>query len=135
MAQAKSRCILSAAVCLALGGMPCGLSLWAQGQQAPKADLVLIHGHILTEDASDSTAQAIAIQGQRIVAVGTDAAIMAMAGPATHVIDLQGRTATPGLIDSHAHIAAGGVNELFHVDLSDAASVAEVVRRVQAGIA
>ena len=132
MAQAKSRCILSAAMCLALGGMPCGLSLWAQGQQAPKADLVLIHGHILTEDASDSAAQAIAIQGQRIVAVGTDAAIMAMAGPATHVIDLQGRTATPGLIDSHAHIAAGGVDEVFHLQLSDARSVAQIVERVAA---
>jgi len=79
------------------GGIPCGLSLWAQQQQAQKADLVLIHGHILTEDATDSAAQALAIQGQRIVAVGKDAAIMALAGPATQVIDLQGRTATTGL--------------------------------------
>ena len=97
MGQPKSSCILSAAMCLALGGMPCALRLWAQKQQAPKADLVLIHGHILTEDASDSAAQAIAIQGQRIVGVGTDAAIVAMAGAATRVIDLQGRTATTGL--------------------------------------
>jgi len=39
------------------GGIPCGLSLWAQQQQAQKADLVLIHGHILTEDATDSAAR------------------------------------------------------------------------------
>lgn len=119
-------------MCLALGGMSCELSLWAQERQAPKADLVLIHGHILTEDASDSAAQAMAIQGQRIVAVGTDAAVMAMAGPATHVIDLRGRTATPGLIDSHAHIATGGVDEVFHLQLSYATSVAEIVERVAA---
>jgi len=48
---------------------------------------------------------------------------------------LNGRAATPGLIDSHAHVADGGVEELYHVHLSDAKSVAEVVRRVRAGMA
>ena len=48
------------------------------------------------------------------------------------MIDLHGRTATPGLIDSHAHIATGGVDELYSVSLSDAATVDEVKRRVQA---
>ena len=67
--------------------------------------------------------------------MGADRDILRLAGAATRRIDLQGRTATPGLIDSHAHIADAGVNELFHVDLSDASTVAEVVRRVQAGIA
>src|SRR5580700_2948585 len=60
---------------------------------------------------------------------------LALAGTATRRIDLRGRTATPGLIDSHAHIADAGVEQLYHVHLSDAASVAEVIRRVQAGIA
>ena len=54
-------------------------------------------------------------------------------GAATRRIDLHGRTATPGLIDSHAHIADGGVDELYHVDLSDASTVAEVVQRVRDG--
>jgi len=98
-------------------------------------DLILIHGHILTVDAHDSVVQAIAVRGGVIVKVGTDAEIQALATPATRVIDLHGRTATPGLIDTHAHIAEGGVEELYGVKLSDATSVAEIVARVKAKVA
>jgi predicted amidohydrolase YtcJ len=97
--------------------------------------LILVHGRILTVDAHDSTARALAIRDGKIIAVGTDEEISRLADATTRRIDLHGRTATPGLIDSHAHIAAAGVEELYHVRLSDASTVAEVVRRVQAGIA
>jgi predicted amidohydrolase YtcJ len=102
--------------------------------QDSKADLILIHGHILTVDAKDSVAQAIAIRNGVIVKVGSDADVLEFAGkaPNLRVIDLQGHTATPGLIDTHAHIADGGVSELYDVQLSDATSVAEVVARVKA---
>ena len=98
------------------------------------ADLVLIHGHILTVDANDSVAQAIAVRHGVIVKVGTDAEVLEFAGntPGIRIIDLQGHTATPGLIDTHAHIADGGVEELYGIKLSDAASVAEIVTRVKA---
>jgi hypothetical protein len=98
------------------------------------ADLVLIHGHILTVDANDSVAEAIAVRHGVIVKVGTDAEVLEFAGntPGIRIIDLQGHTATPGLIDTHAHIADGGVEELFGIKLSDAASVAEIVTRVKA---
>lgn len=101
------------------------------------ADFVLIHGHILTLDAKDSVAQALAIQQGVIVKVGSDAEILEFAAKSRglRVIDLQGHTATPGLIDTHAHIAEGGVNELYRVQLSDAASVADIVSRVKAKIA
>jgi len=99
------------------------------------ADLVLVHGTILTVDAQDSVAQALAVRGGKIVAIGTDQDILRLAGARTRRIDLHGRTATPGLIDSHAHIADGGVAELYHVRLSDVTTVAEAVRRVRAGIA
>ena len=102
--------------------------------EAP-AELVLLHGRILTVDPGDSTAQALAVRDGKIVAVGTDQEILRMAGAATRRIDLQGRTATPGLIDSHAHIADGGVEDLYHVRLSDARNVAEVISRVREGIA
>jgi len=105
--------------------------------QNPAADLVLIHGHILTVDANDSVAQAIAVHHGIIVKVGTDAEVLKFAGnaPDAHIIDLHGHTATPGLIDTHAHIADGGVEELYGIKLSDAASVAEIVSRVKAKIA
>jgi predicted amidohydrolase YtcJ len=105
--------------------------------QNPAADLILIHGHILTVDASDSVAQAIAVRRGVIVKVGTDAEVLEFVGnaPGTRVIDLHGYTATPGLIDSHAHIADGGVEELYGIKLSDAPSVAEIVARVKAKIA
>jgi len=71
----------------------------------------------------------------KIIPIGTDRDILRLADAAPRRIDLHGRTATPGLIDSHAHIADAGVEQLYHVHLSDASTVAEVVRRVQAGIA
>lgn len=105
--------------------------------QSPNADLVLIHGHILTVDAKDSAVQAIAVRQGVIVKAGSDREVMDFAGqtPGLRVIDLHGRTATPGLIDTHAHIADGGVQELYGVKLSDATSVAEVVARVKAKVA
>ena len=105
--------------------------------QSPSADLILIHGHILTVDAKDSVAQAIAVRNGIIVKVGSDAEVLEFAGkaPGLRVIDLEGHTATPGLIDTHAHIAEGGVSELYDVQLSDASSVAEIVARVKAKVA
>jgi predicted amidohydrolase YtcJ len=102
--------------------------------QSPSADLLLLHGHILTVDGKDSVAQALAIRHGIIVQVGTDAEVLKFANnaPGTRVIDLHGHTATPGLIDTHAHIAEGGVEELYGVKLSDATSVAEIVARVKA---
>ena len=102
--------------------------------QNPAADLLLIHGHILTVDAKDSVAEALAIRHGVIVKVGSDAEVLKFAGNAAgiRVIDLHGRTATPGLIDTHAHIADGAVEELYGIRLSDAASVADIVARVKA---
>ena len=103
--------------------------------QSPKADLILVHGNILTVDPKDSVVQAVAVSHGVILKTGTDAEIQALAGSDARVIDLHGRTATPGLIDTHAHIAEGGVDELFGVVLSDATSVAEIVARVKAKVA
>ena len=105
--------------------------------QSPGADLLLLHGRILTVDAQDTVAQAIAVRQGVIVKVGTDGEVLEFAGKGAgvRIIDLHGHTATPGLIDTHAHIADGGVEELYGVQLSDATSVADVVARVKAKVA
>jgi predicted amidohydrolase YtcJ len=120
-------------VILLLTGLLTGIA--GAARAAPAPELILFHGRILTVDSHDTVAQALAIRGGKIMAVGTDRDILRLADGATRRIDLQGRGATPGLSDSHAHIADGGVEQLYHVHLSDASTVAEVVRRVQAGIA
>lgn len=66
-------------------------------------DLIFHNGNLRTMDDARPSAQAIAVSGDRILAVGSDAEVLALAGPQTAVIDLQGRTVTPGFIDSHTH--------------------------------
>ena len=106
---------------------------------APRApaDLVLLHGKIITVDADDRIAQAVAIAGGRIVAVGTDAAIARLAGPRTRRIDLKGLTVTPGLIDAHAHFSSGGADRLDVMSLAypDVRSVGDVVERLRKRVA
>ena len=113
---------LSAAI--VIGGL-C-LPAWAD----ETADRILVNGRILTVDAQDRVAEAIAIRDGRILAVGTTAEIERLAGPATDRIDLGGRAATPGLIDAHVHFASGGLQRLLRMDLSypQVKSVADVVR-------
>jgi predicted amidohydrolase YtcJ len=99
---------------------------------AAPAETVLHHGHIITADAKGRIAQALAISNGRIVQVGSDAEIAALIGPQTRVIDLRGRTATPGLIDTHAHILSTGISELFEIPLGGARSVKDMVNALAA---
>jgi len=88
------------------------------GRGAATADLVLLNGHVITVDAKDRIAQAVAISGDKILAIGTNAEVRALIGPTTQLVDLRGLTVTPGLLDAHAHFASGGVSRLFTLDLS-----------------
>ena len=73
---------------------------------AGSADLILYNGKVFTSDPDHLWAQAVAIEGQRIQAVGGNAEILALAGPATRRLDLAGRTVIPGLNDAHVHALA-----------------------------
>jgi predicted amidohydrolase YtcJ len=116
-----------------LAALVAGVPLVA-GAQPEKADLILLHGQVLTVDAQDRIAQAIAVSHGVILKVGSDAEVQALAAPGARIIDLEGHTATPGLIDTHAHIAQGGVDELYGVKLSDAKSVVDIAARVKASV-
>jgi predicted amidohydrolase YtcJ len=107
--------LLAGSVDLRVGG-----SRNAQAQGVPAADLVLTNGKILTVDTTDSVAQAVAVSGGKIVAVGTNEDVRVRIGAATQLIDLRGRTATPGLIDTHIHFTQTA--SLTSIDLG-AASV------------
>src|SRR5580700_10128232 len=86
----------------------------------PPADLVLLHGKIHTEDPRRTLAQALAVRGNSIVAVGTDQAVSARIGPKTRTVDLMGRVVLPGIIDAHTHPASSS-HELGQCSLGDAA--------------
>ena len=97
--------LLAAALVLLLSA--CG------DQQADRAppDLILFNAHVATMDAADSIAQAVAVSGNSITAVGAAAAILEFAGPQTELIDVGGNTITPGIIDTHNHFAWGALDE------------------------
>ena len=94
-----------------------------------EADVLLIHGKILTVDANDSIAEAVAIRGEKIVAVGSEGEVRKHAAKDARVIDLHGRTATPGLIDTHCHFDESHV--LYSIDLSNAKRLEDVLQRVR----
>src|SRR5262249_20744314 len=90
------------------------VSAWAQ---AP--DMILHNGKVLTVDANFTIAQAVAITGNKISAVGTNDDVLKLAGPNTQKIDLKGRTVAPGLVDTHRHMyaaAEGDYGALFSYD-------------------
>ncbi len=76
----------------------------AQEQGSKPADIILHHGKVLTVDKDFTIAEAVAITGKEIVAVGSNDDVLKLAGPNTLSLDLKGRTVTPGFVDTHRHI-------------------------------
>src|SRR4029453_8644970 len=109
-----------------------GLS-YARQRSGDPADLVLIDGQVLTVDAADTVAQAVAITKGVIVAVGTNAEVRSRIGPSTRVIDLGGRSVTPGLIDSHVHFNMPSA-DLVDLGDEDVHSMKDVLDRVAARV-
>jgi len=114
----------------AIGGLLCAAAAGCGQGPAPRwADLVVANAKVWTVDPARPRAEAVAIVGERIAAVGTAAEIDAWRGPATKVIDARGRFVMPGFNDAHIHLIEGGM-QLDNVDLKDAASFEEFARRI-----
>jgi predicted amidohydrolase YtcJ len=111
-----------------LGG---GLA-WAQGGDTPT--LILRNGKFTTLDKAKPNASAVAIVGDRFVAVGDETEVMKLAGPKTHVIDVGGRRVIPGLMDSHTHPIRGGLNYNMELRWDGVPSLAEAMRMLKAQV-
>jgi predicted amidohydrolase YtcJ len=120
-----------AAPCLALSASL--LAVPAAVSAVEPADLVLRNAVVHTVDAKRPRAEAVAVRGTRIVAVGSSADVQPFVGKRTRVLDLAGRTVVPGFDDSHAHFLGIGFARL-DVDLVGARGYAEVVERVASAL-
>jgi predicted amidohydrolase YtcJ len=99
---------------------------------AGDADIVLYNGKVLSVDANDTVYEALAIKGERILAVGSSKDMQALAGRGARRIDLKGKTVTPGLMDTHLHMGMA-TGEVLSIDLGypKAQSMADVQRLVR----
>jgi len=93
--------------------------------------VILVNGRVITLDQSGSVAEAVAIRGERILRVGTNQEILALAGEKTLVLDLCRKTLVPGFNDAHLHLESGGFS-LLQVDLRGISRMGEIEHRVRA---
>ncbi len=122
----RRRTLLSGAVAAA-GAWP------AMARAQGAAATVFTGGTVLTVDRRFSQAEAIAIRGNRIVAVGSDAAVRAAAGAQAQVVDLRGRVMLPGFVEPHAHVVAGALVDslMDHVGMTRFATTALVLEHLK----
>ncbi|PYX36670.1 MAG: amidohydrolase [Acidobacteria bacterium] len=126
---------------LLLSMIPIGSSSGAHAQEppAPRADVILFHGNVYTGVAGTSSfheikrAEAIAIRGDRIQAVGSNDDILKLKGPQTEVIELSGHFVMPGFNDAHLHLASAGFEKL-NVNLFGVKSLDEFRSRIRARV-
>lgn len=102
------------------------------GTAAQQPDTIFVNGKILTVDKQSSVAEAIAIGGDRISAVGPTAQVRALAGAKTRIVDLEGRTVIPGLIDSHIHAIRDGLTYARRIDWANVRSLPEALETLRA---
>jgi predicted amidohydrolase YtcJ len=100
------------------------------GKKQTPADTVILGGKVYTMEDAHPQVEAVAVRGDKIVFAGTEKEVQALIGEKTTVINLEGKTLTPGFIEGHGHIMGVGYNEL-NLDLMDAKSFDEIVARVK----
>jgi predicted amidohydrolase YtcJ len=104
----------------------------AIAQSAPQAaDVLILHARIYTVDAKHPWAEAVAVRGEKILAVGTEQEIEQYRGTSTKIIDAKGRLVLPAFTDCHVHFIDGSM-AMAEVALDDATSISEIQKRVKA---
>ena len=101
--------------------------------QTEKADLIIKNAKVFTANDAGPWAEAVACKSGKIIAVGTERDIAKFAGPATKVLDVQGRLVIPGLIDAHTHFSSGG-RSLISLSFRGVNTIAKVQEMVAAKI-
>lgn len=101
-----------------------------------KDDTVYLNATVLTMNATNSIAQAVAVKGEKIKAVGSNNEIRTLAGPETRMVDLTGKTMIPGLVDAHSHFPESGVRALYRVDCNSppigaTKRIADIIQRLK----
>lgn len=102
---------------------------------AEPPDLILTNGHIVTVNPDQPEAEAVAVRGARIIAVGDSETIDKMRGEQTEVIDLAGKTMVPGLVDGHLHFPGLGSDRSRSIQLDDTQNVAEALALIKRRVA
>ena len=102
---------------------------------ANPADWLLLNGRIVTLDDASSVNEAVAIEAGRVSATGSSTELRKLAGPATRIVDLGGRTVIPGLIDSHIHAVRAGFRYASEVSWEGAANLADALERLRTAAA
>ncbi len=120
--------------CLALGALVGALASAPRLVAAQEADLILRNGRIWTGDTLHPYAQAVAVRGERLIAVGTEADVAKHRASRTRVINLRGRFMTPGFIDDHTHFNQAGAL-LIGANLLDVHTPGPFAQRVKAAVA
>ncbi|MFC1561465.1 amidohydrolase [candidate division KSB1 bacterium] len=106
-----------------------GIMIFAGCGQVKTADMVIRNGAIYTMDDAMPTAGAVGVIDGKIAFVGSDADVETMIGPDTEILDLQGRTMTPGIIESHGHLMSQGRSRM-ELNLNDVGNYDELLERV-----
>ena len=108
----------------------------AETASTVSADVVYVNGTVLTMNATNAIAQAVAVEGEKIKAAGSTSEIQALIGLKTRVVDLAGKTLIPGFVDAHSHFPESGIRALYRVDcnsppIGSTKSIADIISRLK----
>ena len=120
---------MHACLASAVAGMFAAHAGWA-AEPPPPAAIVFYNAHVFTAEYDHPYADAVAIRGERIIAVGDLSSVERTAGPSARRVDLHGKFLMPGMIDAHAHPIEGGIRRVMAYYPDTTGSIPDLVKFV-----